>query len=177
MIYPYGKRNVLLVVGGLIFYHLLVIALCLFWIYRFLILTFNPGVILLLAMFGVSTAVCDCMLHKVNGFGRFLVCYRFSREGILYMKLGKKTQQILWTEIKAFGIYGFADTHQFPVVYFSKNWGDGSVPDGGMAPLEHMIQFRLSKAIWEKHSCYFPSDVVEKLKKAVVTQRDCYIKR
>lgn len=172
----FGKKNTILVIGGIIFYHLLVGALCAFFIYRFLIVTYNAGVFILLSLFIGATAICDILAHKVQAFSRFLVRCKVDCEGVHCMYLGKKWC-IMWKDVHVFGMTGFSSITQTGVVFLSSNLREKYQQNTLTLISNNRIAFSINQKRWKAFSIHMPADIKRKLEKAINSAQDCYFRR
>lgn len=174
--YLFGKKNTVLVIGGMVLCHLLVAALCAFWIYRFLVVTYDPAVFLLLGLFVGAIIFCDVLAAKVQAFSRFLVRCRVDSDGIYCACLWKRWS-IKWSDVHIFGITGFSSLAQTGIVFLSKDLREKYQQNKLTLVTSNRIAFSLDERRWDKFSNHMPTEIKRKLQRAIDNNRDCYYRR
>lgn len=172
----FGIKNTILVVGGMIIYHCLAIALCVFFAYKFLFVDYNASVFLLLIILIGPIIICDILAGKMQVLGRFLVRCRVDSEGIHCIFPGKRWS-IKWADIHIFGITGFADFGQTGVVFFSTDLREKYQKDKLTLISSKRIVFAYNERQWNRFSIDMPDDIRNKLQQAISNTRDCYYRR
>ena len=163
-----------MVVGGLVFYHLLVAGLCMFWIYRFLISSYDPSVFLLLALFVGGTVCCDVILYRTQAFSRFLVRFKTDASGIHCFGLGWKRWSILWSDIHVFGVTGFTPSTGMGIIFLSTDPSEKFSREKCVSISRERIVFQADEKIWSKLSIYMPFNIKIKLRNSINEKRDCF---
>ena len=119
MIGLFNKRDSIIVIGGLVIYHILVCILCFFWIKKFLVYNYDPSVYLLIFMFVSITLLCDVLLYRVQVFKRFLLRCKFCNEGIYCTLFGIRNWKIKWDDICIFGTCGYSTMNDRGIIFLS----------------------------------------------------------
>lgn len=171
--YLFGKKDTFLVVGGIIFCHLLVGALCILFAYKFLIATYDAGVFLLLSLLIGPLIICDILATKVQAFRRFFVRCRVNSKGIRCTCLSKKWN-IKWCDICVFGITGFSSMTQTGIVFLSSDFFEKYQEKTLTNITNNRIVFSVNEHRWKFFSKYMPDDMKRKLEKAICNSHDCY---
>ena len=172
----YNKRDSYLVVGGLAFLHLLAAGLCAFFVYRFLISSYDPGVYLLLAILVGSMVLCDVGLYQAKVFSRFLTRFKADAEGI-HCRLGLKKWNVLWNDIHVFGIIGFTPWTGMGIIFLSTDADEKYSRKKCVSISGKRIVFQAEERIWSEISTYMPDDIKVKLRDSVDNKRDCFYRR
>lgn len=176
MIGLYNKKDSIIVVGGLVIFHVLICLLCLFWINKFAIQDYNPSVYLLLLMFISITVICDMSLYRIQGFRRFLVKCRITNQGIHCTLLGLKKWEIKWNEICIFGTLGYSNTNDRGVFFLSTDSGEKYNREKCAEVNAKRIVFEANPQIWKAVSEYMPDNIKYKLQKAMQERCNTFYK-
>ena len=173
----YRKQDCIIVVGGVIFEHLLVGGLCVFFVHRFLIETYDPGVFVLLAMFVGMTIWCNILLARIQGLSRCLIRCSVDTEGIHCSKIGLKKWCIPWDCIRTFGTTGFGENYNFGLVFLSRLQHPRRSNKELIRISNDQIVFQFDPVSWDEMYKYMPADIYSKLTKAVKEKRNSYYSR
>ena len=169
----FDKKITYMVVCGMLFYHVLVVGLCSFWIYRFLIQTYDPSFFLLLAMFFAMTIVCDVLLYRVQGLRRLLIRVKGDERGIQCVIFRKKWH-ISWNDIHIFGVFGFSEQTSMPLAFLSCNAQEKYHRSKLAVVSTNRLVFQIGHTGWT-HICQFmPQDMKNKFEKAIYAKQDCF---
>lgn len=174
--YLYGRKHTILVIGGLVLYHILVFALCVFFIWKFLLSTCDASVFLLLGLLVCPMIICDILAAKMQVFSRFLIRCWTDTKGIHCVRLGKRWN-IRWSDICIFGITGFSSITQTGVIFLSNDPSEKYQQDKLTIVTDKRIAFSFDKQRWDIFSIYMPDDIKKKLQKAISNAYDCYYRR
>jgi len=174
--YLFGKKNTIMVIGGIVFLHVLDGMLCGFFVYKFMMITFDPGVFVLLFVLLGPLVICDTMAKNTQAFSRFLVRCTMDSEGIYCTSIAKKWR-IRWDDICIFGVTGFSSTLKKGIAFLSSD----SDEKYQKKTLTHISQKRLAfsveDGIWENFRAYMPEDIRKKLEKSINNTYDCFYRR
>ena len=176
MLSLYDRKNTYFVIGGILLYHLLVVGLCSFWAYKFLYITYVPGVILLISMFILLTTICDVLLYRFQLIDRFLIRICVGHRGMHCTLLWKKWC-IEWDDICLFGITGFSNSYGMVLGFFSCDSHERYNKEKITEISRARIVFQVNKSRWELLSHYLPIDIQSKMDKALESKQDCYYRR
>lgn len=172
----YDKSTTYSILGGIVFLHGIILGLCIFWIYRFLIITYDPSVYLLIGGIIGMLVFCDILLHQSHVVGRFLIRCKFDETGIYCYGLGWKSWRINWADVCFYGIEGFSQ-YNFGILFISadanekfdvKRYAD-------ITPLR--IVFQVRDEIWQDLERYMPNDMKQKLFACSQKRHDCFYLR
>lgn len=166
----YNMKDTVMVLGGIILYHIILFVLCLFWIQKFLINSFDPGVFPLLFLFLAMTIICDISLYRVQAFTRFLVRWKADEKGILCTILQAKKWRIDWNDITVFGTMGYSSTNHQGMFFLSTDYKEKYHPKKCVEVTAKRIVFEASPKLWKAVSTYMPEDIKVKLLAAI---KDC----
>lgn len=172
MISLYNKKDTIMVVGGLIFLHISVCGLCIFWINKFLIQTYSPGIYGLLLFFISMTAVCDVLVYRVQGFSRLLIHCRIDCEGIHCSLLGFKKWTIKWSDICVFGITGYS--FGMGIIFLSTDSGEKYNKKKCIEVSSKRIVFEADEKRWRVVSAFMPDNIKKKLLKSMQDRCDTF---
>ncbi len=145
------------VISGLLIMHLLVLGLCTFFSYQFLIISVDYSAILLICVLLVPLIVADILGSQHQTFKRFLLYYKISASGIEGCGLGWKSWNIPWDDIRIYGLTGI--TTGIPLLFFSKNPNEDCSRKivGQIGTQKVVLQLR-TKA-WDALADYMPQDI------------------
>ena len=174
--YLFGKKDTIVVIGGMILCHILDCGLCMFFVYKFLIITYDAGVFLLLGVLMGPLIICDIMALKQQAFSRFLVRCKVNQEGIHCSYIGKKWS-IKWCDIHIFGITGFSSFTQTGIVFFSADPSEKYQAKLLTLISNKRICFSINEKRWRTFSAHMPDAMKRKLEKAIDGAHDCYYRR
>ena len=161
----YNKKDTYFVVGGIIFIHALALGLCSFWVYRFLYVTYDPGVYILLAFFLGMTILCDISLSRVQGFSRFLFRCKVDKQGFCVHKPFGKVLQMNWTDIQSYGLLCMYSDFSYNLLFFSTHKHEKRVE--AVVISSERISFQIDSKKWEEIKEYIPSDMSDNLQTAI----------
>ncbi len=163
------------VISGLLIMHLLVLGLCTFFSYQFLIISVDYSAILLICVLLVPLIVADILGSQHQTFKRFLLYYKISASGIEGCGLGWKSWNIPWDDIRIYGLTGI--TTGMPLLFFSKNPNDDCSRKivGQIGTQKVVLQLR-NKA-WDALADYMPQDMKKRLDPAIQEKREIFLKR
>ena len=169
-----NKKDSCVVIGGIVFFHVLVACLSIFWIYRFLIIDFDPGVFVLLGIFVFGTTITDIMLCRIQGFSRFLIRCRVEKNGIYCSRIGLGKWTILWKDIHVFGTIGSALPGNVVLIFLSTDTGEKYSKENCVRISQKRIVFQSTATIWKSISEYLPGDIKTKIDNALNGKYDCF---
>ena len=173
-IWLYNKKDTYMVIGGIVFYHLLVFALCVFWFYKFIIVEFSATVIALLLFFFLMTILCDYLLARVQGFSRFFSKCKIDSDGLHCYYCLKKKWDISWRDISIYGIHGFDSNSLYITLYFTKA---ATLHKQDIFKLcDSLISFQLNEKRWGKIKNYIPSDICTNIQRSLHEKRDYFFR-
>lgn len=165
----YNKSDTYLVVGGMVFYHILVLGLCAFWVYRFAFVSYNPDVFVLIAIFVFGTMLCDILLSRVQGFSRFLIRCKINKQGFTFHKPFGKSYQIDWTDIQSYGLLCLYSDFSYNLLYFSKCKHERNVKTSEISA--ERISFQIDPMKWDAIKWYIPSNISANIQIAMDSKR------
>ena len=167
----YNKLDSWYVVGVLSFLHVLTAALCVFFIYRFMIVNYDSEVWVLLLMFIVPLVIIDVGLYRFQLISRFLIRCYFDEKGI-HCVLGLKKWNILWDDICFVGVTGFSATG-VGIIFLSTDKGEYFNKKKAIMISDKRIVFEANDKIWSNLSTYMPPKMRDRLQKAINERREC----
>lgn len=172
----YNRRETVLVIGGIMLLHFLIIGLCIFWCWKFLWNDYDPGVFVLLVMFIGGLIICDILLARVQGVSRFLLRCNVDYAGIHCYMPFNKYWHIAWTDIRTYGLFGLNDPVSYIQCFFS---ADCSIMDRNqLATLsEKQISFQVNSPLYFAIMEYVPMDIKAKLLKTLAEGKDRVFRR
>lgn len=173
----YDKHSTYLVIGGMIFIHALVFALCTFFIYRFVIVTHDPSVYFLVSLLIGGVIICDVLAHPTQAVSRFFVRFKVDAVGILCYGIGWKSWKIEWDAICVYGIEGFSGSYGVPLMFLSTDVNEKFDCNRFALLTSQRIVFQVRDETWAEVSKYMPVRMREQLKNAIETSTDCYYGR
>ncbi len=168
----YDRKASFMVVAGIIFMHGATLVLCAFWIYRFLILTYDPGVFFLLIMFLGILILCDWQLSRIQGFFRFLIRCNIDHIGIHCSIMGMKKWCIRWCDIRAYGTIGLDNQNYMNLIFFSTRKHQSPKPKELIYASEEQIVFQFRQGIWVTLKQYMPTDMSGNIQKSLDAGHD-----
>lgn len=170
----YNKKDTYTVLIGMALYHLLTIGLCVFFAYRFIILSYNPGGYLVIAMLLSMIIVVDVLLWRIQGYSRFLVRCKFDQNGIHCNILHLKKWSILWKDICIYGLCGYTSPGLYGIVFFSSNKNEIYSKESCTIISRQRIVFQTDEKRWSQISEYMPEKMQKELWYSIQRKRDCY---
>ena len=174
MISIYDKKTSYAVIGGLAGLHILVATLCGFWIYRFLIISYDPSVFVLLALFAGMTILCDVLVFKIQIVQMCLTRCYLNQTGVYSSILGIKRWSLLWDDICFFGIEGYATGTGMVILFFSCDAKGFSKKQDMFRLSDKQVFFQISKDRWNRICQHIPPHMQKKLQKSFEREQDCY---
>ena len=174
MIAPFGRKNSIVVIGGMLLYHIIVFALCVFFICKFLIYDYDPTVFLLLVMLCGSAIFLDVLFCKYRIWGRFLAQYKVNPTGILYTCFGNK-RIFLWSEICVYGVIGYSSLVKEGMVFFSIDPHENVSHILGDWMPEKRIIFQVKNS-WDKIKQHIPDKIKGDLDKTILAKEDRFFR-
>lgn len=177
MITLYNKKDAYIVIGGLVFYHILIIMLCTFWVHRFIFVSFNPDVLFLLALFIGGTIYTDVLISRIQGFSRFFLRCKVNERGIHCVGLGRKKWSIMWSDIRVYGITGFCSPSKSPLIFLSTD--PDEKPNSYIITniSQKRIAFQATASTWNTFAEYMPTEMRKKIHMSYHQKRDCFYKQ
>ena len=162
----YGKKETFLVVGGIFFLHLFVIALCIFWCWKFLWINNDSGVFVLIFMFVGGLIICDVLLARVQGLSRFLVRCKVDCTGIHCSIPLVKRWHIAWVDIRTYGLLGLSDPVSYAQCFLCT---DSSIMDSNNLTIlsDKRILIQINSPLWFAVIECIPLDIKRNLLKAL----------
>ena len=173
----YGKKTTCFVAGGLLFLHLLCIGLSGFFIYRFLIVSYDPSVFILLAILIGGLVVVDITTHQVQVFGRLLVRCKFTMEGIICYGIGMGKWCIQWEKICFYGITGYSLPYNMPIVFLSADPKEKYDEKNVSRLTKQRVVFELRQEILGMLQLYMPADMIKRMEAAIDSKRDMFFRK
>ena len=170
----YSKKDSCMVIGGIVLYHVLVACLVVFWIYRFLIIDFDPGVFILLGIFIFGTALTDIMICRIQGFSRFLIRCQVDKNGIYCSGIGLGKWTILWKNIHVFGTIGNESPGESVLIFLSTDSDEKYSKEKCASISKNRIVFQSTGTIWKSISEHLPGDIKTKIDNALNGKYDCF---
>lgn len=172
----YDKQTTFTVIGGILLMYGLCLGLCGFFVYRFLIRTFDPAVYLLLAIVLCPLILFPILSRKSHAFGRFLLRCRFDKLGISCYGLGWRRFTLRWDDICLYGIdgYGKHSGYSMGILFLSTDPEERFDPKHYADINAHRIVFAVRDEIWDKFDTYMPEEMKKRLMSCAKTKQNCY---
>lgn len=171
----FNKKDTYLVVGGMVFYHLIVLVLCSFWIYRFIIVSYDPDVFVLLALFFFGTILCDILLSKVQGFSRFLIRCVVDKQGFHCQNCFGKSWKLNWADVQSYGLQCVYSDFSYNLLYFSRDKHVKSLDFSDIS--SDRISFQIDFIRWDAIKWFIPSDIRNNIQTAIDSKKSCFFSR
>lgn len=173
----YNKKMTYFVTSGLALFHLLVVGLCIYWSYTFLIASFDPSVFPLLALFIGMTVLLDVITSRNQAVSRFFVRFKTDANGIHCAGLGWKKWSIFWADIHVFGVLGYTPDTGMGIIFLSTDQNEKYSREKCVSISRQRIVFEADERIWKELSLHMPSDIMSKLRNSIDKKQDCYCRR
>ena len=156
------------------------IGLSVFFIYRFLIITFDPVAFLLLAILLCPWVYVFVEASQNGLIERLIIRLKIDSSGIHCHKLGHKQFSIVWDEIHVYGILDSSFSYvEKKIIFFSldkqEHMPKNSKEVNKISPRRIILQYR--DGVWTALACYLPSDMKRKLDYSLKRNEGCFHKR
>lgn len=170
-------REFLVLMAGM---YILLFALVIFCVRRFLIETFDPSVFLLLAIIITPFVFITFKFFHDGILKRFLLKCSIDDDGISYSGPLWKSRKINWSEVHTFGVYFYSVSYlSNTMIFFSTDrteLGPKTAKDAAVLSSNRVvIQYR--EDIWDALSEHMPSDIRKRIDEALRHQCNCFHKR
>lgn len=173
MIGLFNKKDTFIVVWGMLFLHALCVGLCVFFVYQFIVVTYDSGVFALLFILIGGLTLIDVMCYRIQAVSRFLVRCSIDEKGIHCVCLGRKKWSIFWKDIRIAGIIGYATTG-IGLIFLSIDKNEKYNKTTCIKISNKRIVFQAEERIWAKFSENMPGNMKLKLQRSMEEKRDCY---
>lgn len=173
MVHLYNKKDTITVVGGILFLHIMVTLLCCFFVKKFLIQTYEPGVYLLLLFLISMVVIVDVLLYRIQTFRRYLVTCKFDADGIHCSLLGFKKWTIKWSDIRIVGITGYSTTGM-GILFFSTDQNEKYSIKKCIEISDRRIVFEINEKNWCAIKVYLPNPMKERLWESIQKRQDFF---
>ena len=175
----YDKQATLTVIGGILLMYGLCLGLCGFFVYRFLILTFDPTVFFLLGIVLCPLILFPILSRRSHAFGRFLLRCRFDETGISCYGLGWKRFTLRWDDICLYGIdgYGKHGSYSMGILFLSTDPEEHFDPKRYAEISMRRIVFGVRDEIWGKLGTHMPEEMKKRLMACARAKQNCFYVR
>lgn len=170
----YNKKDTYFVLFGIMAFHMLTLGLCLFFTYKFLVVSYDySGYVLLVFLFSLIVIV-DIMLWKSQGYSRFLVRCMFDPNGIHCRILGFRQWQIRWDDICVYGLCGYGIPGCYGIAFFSTDEKELYDRKKCVSISKHRIIFQVTDSHWSRISEYMPVKMKTDLEHSIDKEINCF---
>lgn len=173
----YNKKTTYSVIGGLLFLHVLCFGLSMFFIYKFMFLTYDPAVFVLLIIIIGSVMLVDLVSNRTQAISRFFLRCTLNKDGIICRGPGFKAWNIRWDEICFYGISGFTLPYRMGIIFLSKNPKEVFNKDKFAELTNQRIVFEACDETFDKLRIYMPTEMQDRLLVSMKSQKDCCFRR
>lgn len=174
----YDNYSTWFFLGGMFAIHIGTGVLLCFFICRFLIVTYDPAVFLLLIILIGAILICDVLCGTMQMYSRFLIRLSVDETGITCRNIGVKSWCIRWCDICTYGITGYTQSNQtFALMFFSTDPKElyNKKQIVSISKQRIIIQIRTQSLEAIRH--YVPLDMKKRLDEAIAAHRNCFCKR
>lgn len=166
------------VLGGLALMYGLVLSLCGFFVYKFLILEQNPEVYLLLAMFLIPLVLVSFLASRQKVFSRYFIRCTINGEGIHCHGFLWGHFILPWNSVHTFGVQSRSYSYQsVKLLFFSTSQTEKTSSKELALITKNRLVFQYRNSVWEVLSSCMPEDMKIKLQDAIEHQNDGIFKR
>ena len=174
----YDTYSTLFFLGGMLALHLGIGILSYFFIYKFLIIAYDPTIIILLLFLLGGIILCDILCARMQMFSRYLIWLSIDETGIFCRKVGVKPWLIQWCDISTYGITGYSlANHSFALMFFSTDAQETYNEKHIVSINRNRIIIQIRKRSWETIKRYLPLDIKQRLEESMSMHRNCFCKR
>lgn len=176
----YDRCTTWMLLLGLTSMCILALGLSIFFIVRFLVISFDPGVFILLLIIDCPWVIVFVNLLKQGFLLRLLSRIRFAEEGIHIGWFARPATVLRWDEIHTYGIIGYSVAYASKtIIYMSKDRQElapKSIKEAN-AISSNRISIECRKEIWFSLLEHMPLDMKRKLSDSLSKERDGFFKR
>ena len=174
----YTPSTTLLVICGFASIHLLILSLCVFWIYKFMIISYAVDAFLLLALFLGILVTLDLYAAKKNMFTRYFTRCFISKEGILCRQFCGKSWNVEWDNICVYGTYTYTFSYaSCEIIFFSMNPNEAATAETIFSINRSRIFFELRDGLFDDLGIYMPDKMKKQLSIAIRERRNSYYRK
>ena len=170
-------RSMYPVVLGVPFLHVLTLGLCVFFVKRFFVETYNPDVYFLLFLFLGGLLLCDVLLFRHQLFQRCYLRFQMDKYGLEWYLIRTNRQKLCWSEVRTYGVTGYdRENPPFAFVFFSKDPRENNSLAKKMSLSKQRIVIQVREdtvCLLEQH---LPCDM-KKLLDSINRKQDCVYRR
>ena len=174
----YSLRLTYMIILGIPFIHLLDLGLCAFFVKKFLVETYDPGVYLLLALLGGSMLIADILGYPLQLYQRCFLKFKMNEIGIRCYGFCMKSWVIPWEEVRTYGFSCYRKMGEScNTVFFSM------VPNEEYRAKQHIrisrqrIVIQVRGKVIQEFEQHLPRDMKKKLLYAITKGEECYCRR
>lgn len=155
--------------------HLSTLSLCTFWVYKFLVVSYNPDAYFLILLFLAGIVVLDFYAARKRAFSRFLIRCSTNASGITCRQLGRKSWTIHWNEICTYGTTGYSfKGANCKIVFFSTNSNESGEKSNLFEISKGRIIFEIRPALIDELGPYLPVEMKRNLSIAIRESRNSF---
>lgn len=124
----------------------------------------------LMLILDIPTIVSIVMAYKPQIFSRLLTCCTFDEQGIHCKSPRWRKIDILWDEVRTYGIYGYSFSYaSMTFLYFTSDADEYAPRKSGDAALirRDRIVFQNRDSLWPPLTEYMPKDMIKRLDDAI----------
>ncbi len=178
MISLYDRYTTYFILLGMLFANILGFGLGCFFIYKFLILSFDPLVFILIIMIPGGIIFCDVLLIRSRFYGRLLLRCKITPHGIACRGLGWRPFVLPWNEIRVYGIYGYSlAQHPYAIAFFSTNPEERYIGKQ-LAKVDYSrVVFQIRPEVIRALEAHMPDDIKKRFTDSIRCKQDCCIRR
>lgn len=170
-------RYTYVLILGIPIMHLAVFLLCGFFVHRFIIETYDPGIFLILLPLVGSVIYIDIGLFKFQLFHRCFLNFDVDEAGVRCYGMGFAPWVIHWNEIHTYGLTGYGKHGQpFAFIFLSKSPFEKS-PEQIIHISKQRIIIQVRKETVSALEKYLPADMMKRITTAIRNQTDCLYRR
>ena len=173
----YDRYHTYYILFGILLMHLLILGLCTFFCYRFVVVDFDGSVLFLLVFLVASLVVCDILLLRTKSIVRMLVRCKVSDVGIYCYGLFLKSWWVKWSDVCAYGTFTYRFGYEMNYLFFSTNpleKGDSKMA-GEIS--KNRVVFQVRQEIVDYIRPFLPSDIAKRLFEAGELKAGCFYRR
>lgn len=176
----YDGRTTWMLILGLTSMCILALGLSAFFVVRFLVISFDPGVFILLLIIDGPWVIVLANLLKQGFILRLLSRIRFAEEGVHISCFARPATVLRWDEIHTYGITRYSVAYASKtIIYMSKDRQElapKSIKEAN-AISSKRISLECREEIWLSLLEYMPLDMKRKLSDSLNKERDGFFKR
>lgn len=173
----YNKKIMYYVIGGLVFLHLLCLCLSLFFIHRYIFVSFDPTVFVLLTILLGCPIIVDIVSIRTQAISRFFVRCAFTNEGVVCYGPGLGKWCVEWNKICFYGIAGWSLPYGMPIVFLSTDSSEKYDKNRFTYLTKRRVVFEVREDIMLKLRFYMPIDMINRLQASVDNKKDCFYRK